>query len=245
MDDQSQLDRAIAAEPTLVHLLVGANDVLESFFHRRFEVTPPAQFERHWQQLLGRLLTETQAAVVVVQVPDLVVAPAVQVHRRRAGLLRRCEVTIRAYNQIITDSAAGRDRVLVVDLNDGLRDAATQGIDVADWDLPYSVRRGRLTLSPPVGLPGWLWAGGLLSYEGLHPTQTGYAMLANGVIEAVNARFGSAVPLCDLPALARSDPLLCRPSPWLWTASRLAQRLAFNAAAAKLERAPWPWAALA
>lgn len=237
----SQLDRAVAADPTLVHLLVGANDLLECFFNPEYTVTPPAQFERSWRRLLGRLLHETAAEVVVVLVPALAVAPSVQVHRRRRRLMRCCWRTIDAYNRIIREAAAGRERVLVVDLNEGLLEAAANGIDVRGWNLPFKVRDDRLTLAPPVGVPGRLWGGGLLSYDGLHPTRTGYAMLANGVIEAVNDRYGLQVPLCDLPAIAAEDPLLTAPNLYLWPASAATQRLTFDAAAAKLARADWPW----
>jgi len=245
LEHLTQVDRAIAAQPSLVHVLAGANDILENFFHLSYDVTPPVVYARQWRRLLQRLLSETDAPIVVVLVPMLVVAPAVQVHRRRARLLRRCEATIRAYNGIIAETAQRDDRVLVVDLNDGMLDAATDGIDVRGWDLPFKVRDDRLTLRPPVGVPGQLWSGGLLSYDGLHPTMTGYAMLANGIIEGVNERFGLEVPLCDLAAVAAADPLLRQPSPWLWVVSKTSQRFTFESAAARLDRASWPWAASA
>ena len=236
----TQLDRAIAADPTMVHVLVGANDVLECFFHTSYRVTPPVEFRKQWHRLLDRLLTETTAIIVIIGVPQLTVAPAVQVHRRRTGLIRDCGATIAAYNRILADSAAGRDRVLLVDLNPGLLEAASDGIPVDDWGLPYRVRTGRLTLAPPVGRPGDLWHGGLISYDGLHPTMTGYAMLANGVIQAVNERFGLQVGELDLPAIAARDPLLCQPSSWLWAASAITQRLTFHGAVTAMERDRWP-----
>lgn len=40
--------------------------------------------------------------------------------------------------------------------------------------------------------------GGIFSYDGVHPTPLGYAVIANGFIETINAHFGGDVPLVNL-----------------------------------------------
>jgi len=40
--------------------------------------------------------------------------------------------------------------------------------------------------------------GGLVGLDGIHRTDLGYAVLANAFIEAINAAYGSAIPLADL-----------------------------------------------
>ncbi len=53
--------------------------------------------------------------------------------------------------------------------------------------------------------------GGLFSLDGVHPTNTGYALLANEFIEVMNAHFGAAIPpLSDdeLAAILADDPLV-------------------------------------
>jgi hypothetical protein len=47
--------------------------------------------------------------------------------------------------------------------------------------------------------------GGLLSFDGVHFTDTGYAMFANVFIEAVNQALGTAVPPVDLAAVIAGD----------------------------------------
>jgi hypothetical protein len=40
--------------------------------------------------------------------------------------------------------------------------------------------------------------GGLFSYDGVHPTPLGYAIIANEFLTAMNGRFGDEIPLVDL-----------------------------------------------
>ncbi len=52
--------------------------------------------------------------------------------------------------------------------------------------------------------------GGIFSLDGIHPTNTGYAILANATIDVINAAFpGSpAIPKVDLNVVASADPLV-------------------------------------
>ena len=51
--------------------------------------------------------------------------------------------------------------------------------------------------------------GGLFSLDGIHPTNTGYAILANAVINAMNQQFHSNVPLVSVDQrVAKTDPLV-------------------------------------
>ncbi len=40
--------------------------------------------------------------------------------------------------------------------------------------------------------------GGLFSLDGVHPTQKGYAVVANLFIDAINAHYGSSIPKVDI-----------------------------------------------
>jgi hypothetical protein len=42
----------------------------------------------------------------------------------------------------------------------------------------------------------------------VHPTRTAHALIANAFIEAINARFGEAIPLVDVARVARRDRLV-------------------------------------
>ncbi len=50
--------------------------------------------------------------------------------------------------------------------------------------------------------------GGLFSLDGVHPTNTGYAVIANAFIERMNASFGSGIPLVNVNRIAAADPLV-------------------------------------
>ena len=50
--------------------------------------------------------------------------------------------------------------------------------------------------------------GGLFSLDGVHPTNTGYAIIANGFITNLNQTRGTSIPLVDIDAVASSDPLI-------------------------------------
>lgn len=43
-------------------------------------------------------------------------------------------------------------------------------------------------------------AGGIFSYDGVHPSATGYALLADEVVKFVNANYGTTIPHVDLSA---------------------------------------------
>lgn len=43
-----------------------------------------------------------------------------------------------------------------------------------------------------------LLTGGLISYDGVHPTTMGYAVVTNGFIDTINQAFGSNIPYVDL-----------------------------------------------
>jgi lysophospholipase L1-like esterase len=66
------------------------------------------------------------------------------------------------------------------------------------------------SLSNGVSINGYTattaFLGGIFSLDGVHPTNTGYALLANQFIMATNTAFGLSVPLVDVSKVAASDP---------------------------------------
>jgi lysophospholipase L1-like esterase len=56
--------------------------------------------------------------------------------------------------------------------------------------------------------------GGLYSLDGLHPTNTGYGILANAFVHAINTSFGTRILPANIEEIAACDPLvLTHPSP--------------------------------
>ena len=49
--------------------------------------------------------------------------------------------------------------------------------------------------------------GGSFSLDGVHPTNTGYAVIANAFIDTMNKAFQKRIPDVELSAMAKTDPL--------------------------------------
>ncbi len=50
--------------------------------------------------------------------------------------------------------------------------------------------------------------GGLFSLDGVHPTNTGYAILANAFIKTLNREFAAGNPPISVEQVAKTDPLI-------------------------------------
>jgi hypothetical protein len=56
--------------------------------------------------------------------------------------------------------------------------------------------------------------GGLFSLDGIHPTNTGYAIMANEFIKAINQAFGLNVRDANIRDIAEHDPLVLNKPVW-------------------------------
>jgi lysophospholipase L1-like esterase len=52
------------------------------------------------------------------------------------------------------------------------------------------------------------YLGGLFSLDGVHPSRTGQAVIANAFIDAIDTRFGEGIPHVDVRAVAAADPFV-------------------------------------
>jgi len=101
-----------------------------------------------------------------------------------------------AYNATITEIAAANENVALIDLNAILREAAS------------GIKFDRYTLTTG------LVTGGLVSLDGIHLTGRGYALMANRILGAVDAKFGSNFTLAT-DGLAKADDYPTNYSPAL------------------------------
>ena len=142
------------------------------------------------------------AGAMTGPLPGNVVLDAGEVATIRAATLQ--------FNLVIALEALPR-RAVLVDVHGLFQCAAARGIVAGDR---------RLTTD---------FLGGLFSLDAVHPTQTGYAVLANAFIHAIKLRFGARIPPVDLAEVAAQDPLVLpvagsdgdrnRPSCTLWLGS--------------------------
>jgi len=92
------------------------------------------------------------------------------------------------FNALLLAETARHPRVHVVDVAAMVEDVFTHGLTV-----------GGETLKPTP-------FGGLLSIDGMHFSDTGYAVLANAFIDELNRVLGADAPRVDVEAVHASDP---------------------------------------
>jgi lysophospholipase L1-like esterase len=97
--------------------------------------------------------------------------------------------TIQAYNQVIAASAQ-RYAAALVDLNSRVSDLVERG---------YKAGSHRLTGD---------FLGGLFSLDGVHPTNTGYAILANEILEQMKRQLHINIQKVNVTQVAKQDPLV-------------------------------------
>jgi hypothetical protein len=110
--------------------------------------------------------------------------------------LASIKVATDAYNASITEVAAANENVALIDLNAILREAAS------------GIKFDRYTLTTG------LVTGGLVSLDGIHLTGRGYALMANRILGAMDAKFGSNFTLAT-DGLAKADDYPTNYSPAL------------------------------
>lgn len=107
----------------------------------------------------------------------------------RAAQIAQIQAAVDSYNAIIAAEAQSHSAALV-DIHAILNLLHSQGV----------VENGqRLTT-------GFL--GGLFSLDGIHPTNTGYAILANQFIRTLNRDLAAGIPSLSVALVAQSDPLV-------------------------------------
>src|SRR5262245_32086608 len=126
-------------------------------------------------------------------IPGILAAPgsgplpgAVVLDAGKVGIIRPA---IGRLNTVI-ETTAEEVGAAVVDIHRLLNRAARQGLLVGD----------RLLTTD--------FLGGLFSLDGVHPTNTGYAIIANEFIKALNRQFRAGIPPVDLQAVMNGDPLV-------------------------------------
>lgn len=103
--------------------------------------------------------------------------------------VRRLRGVIAAYNHHIAYDAAMHHAVLF-NAHAWFDRMGTQG---------YQAGQKHLTTA---------FLGGIISLDGIHPTRTGYAIIANEFIKRMNEEMGTHIPPANVAEIAASDPLV-------------------------------------
>jgi lysophospholipase L1-like esterase len=228
---KSEVEWAEALKPSFVILWGGNNDALAAVMAGTDTVlTPLSSFESSFSQTIGRLAA-THATVVVANIPDVtnlpylvpvsvlppnILYPANATYATLDGLsaafaylaanpastytlgngqtltateIANIQSAVNQYNEIILKYAL-RNHATLVDTNLLVKVLSVFG---------YYVNGKHLTTQ---------FLGGLFSLDGVHPTNTGYAILANTFIAVIDLSYGKHIPLVDVSAVNAADPLM-------------------------------------
>jgi lysophospholipase L1-like esterase len=102
--------------------------------------------------------------------------------------IAQIQATIAQYNSVIAAQTAAAGGVLV-DLYTYIEGLAQNGITINNYQATNA------------------FLGGLFGLDGIHPTNTAYALIANQFIAAENAAMKTSVPAVNVGAIAAVDPL--------------------------------------
>lgn len=116
------------------------------------------------------------------------IAPGVIYCILHAADIANIQATVVAYNDIIDGVAAGTNST-VVDINTTFANDYANGVTVNGY------------------LGTFAFLGGLFGLDGIHPTNTGYAVLANQFIATINAADNASIQPVNLATVAATDPL--------------------------------------
>ncbi len=110
--------------------------------------------------------------------------------------------------QFVSDQVAIQVQQLNNAYNASIAAAASEtGAALADLHGNYAqiATAGGVPINPPKCC-SLVYRGGLLSLDGLHPSNTGYALIANIFITAINAAYGASIPPVSVAAVYATDP---------------------------------------
>jgi lysophospholipase L1-like esterase len=107
----------------------------------------------------------------------------------RAATLSDIRADVVAYNAVIAQEAADNHATLV-DIYSLINDLADNGVMVGGQKLTTD------------------FMGGLFSLDGVHPTNTGYAIIANEFIKTMNQSLHTGIPPVSIEQVSKTDPLI-------------------------------------
>jgi len=232
----SQVSRALELSPSFLMVWVGNNDILSMATSTDPTAIdrPVQQFGQLYRQLLNQLagagvdmavatlpdvtsiavLRRAAGEVTQCQDPGGPLQPvaaddliSIGLDRSRlpippcskvlsAGERAQARANVIAFNAEITAAAAEVQAargisIAVVDIFGLFDQLATSGFDLDGNGTPD------ITTT---------FLGGVFSLDGIHPTRTANALIANAFIDVLNTQFGEAIPPVDVAKVARKDP---------------------------------------
>jgi len=247
-DTKSQMNEAIALNPTAIFVWAGNDDALQADESGSpSSMTPVATFTQEFTQLLSTLHSQTKATLIVGNNPDVTaipyLTPAATVIATVATETGLSQVQVAAdlgladgdlvnatgesevetaISQIkegktptptpLTDSGFlnASEIAQVQSTIDAYNSAISQEVTavggvLVDIHSYFQTLQSGITINNYNATTGFL--GGLFSLDGVHPTNTGYALIANQYIAALNSSAKTNITQVNVSAVAAADPL--------------------------------------
>jgi len=142
--------------------------------------------------------------------------------------VQKIQSRVREYNALLSDIASKNDRVHLVDINGMLNLASKEGLELRGEGAPVTITTEFTGTTDERGFSG------IFSFDGVHPSDIGQALIANQVLDkarevwADNPRFEALVNAApvDEKAVLQKDPHF-DPNNRLLLDSYVSERLAF------------------
>jgi len=234
-DPQSQITRALDEQPTFLLVWLGNNDILGSVTRANpaAGVASPTEFGNQYRAFLNAL-ADTGAPMVIANIPDVTRLPQLrraagevtQCHDDSGTIhpvaqddllsidLDRSLLPVPPCGRVLDSAEQAFVRGTVMAFNAEIAAAETdleqrRGIPIARVDAfglfdqfadqGVDVRgNGSLVLTTK-------YLGGIFTLDGVHPTRTAHALIANAFIDAMNARFGTTLKHTNVVRIAAND----------------------------------------
>jgi lysophospholipase L1-like esterase len=132
-------------------------------------------------------LAQVESAVAALQHGQMP-APLTDADFLSAAEVAQVQSTVNQYNAAIAQQVSAAGGILV-DIHAFFQNAAQNGVTISGF--PASTA----------------FLGGLFGLDGIHPTNTAYALIANQYIATINAALKTNIPPVDVSSIAASDPL--------------------------------------
>ncbi len=224
---EPEVYQALKRNPTFLTIWIGNNDVFISAVSGTSKLVVPVDF---WCATFDRMVEQIKATpsvkgVVLINIPDVTVAPFFQPvgnpFNRVTGPVTPGSLVpffikeTRSDEEALTPAEIEKIRSVIVQLNEKIaRTAKEQGWALIDMHALFSDihKTGRRlqyadgTLSD-ITVRADYATGGLFSLDGMHPSSTGYACLANVIIRGINDFYGTTIPMVDEVAVWKQDSI--------------------------------------
>jgi lysophospholipase L1-like esterase len=234
----SQISRARQLRPTFILVWIGSNDVLDMATRTNPAAVgrTPEDFGNRFRRLL-EMLADTGAGMAVANLPNPTgiaglrrAAGDVTTCRTAGGATQPvaaddllsvdldpnllptppCGKVLNAAEQAAVGSAVGAFNGEIATAIAAVEQSRGTPIATVDTFSRFeSLRANGFDLDGDgVADLDTRYLGGIFSLDGIHPTRTGNAIIANAFIDAINARFGEAIPPVDVARVAARDKLV-------------------------------------